>query len=172
MLCKVEAVESPLTEISPRIKHMVNVFILLLFCCCMRITAFCSHNYLSAYPLTPILLTPCPSYSFPSVFPSFHYLPSAILLPLLVSSVPSSSVLATPSIIPTQGELEAIQAQSLESQLGDFQPHSPGFTLGLWAWELAAQGGYCRGEINHTWQLLCKSHTHTLTHTEPHILSI
>lgn len=133
MLCKVEAVESPLTEISPRIKHMVNVFISLLFCCCMRITAFCSHNYLSAYPLTPILLTLCPSYSFPSVFPSFHYLPSAILLPLLVSSVPSSSVLATPSIIPTQGELEAIQAQSLESQLGDFQPHSPGFTLGLWA---------------------------------------
>lgn len=145
---------------------------LLLFCCCMRITAFCSHNYLSAYPLTPILLTLCPSYSFPSVFPSFHYLPSAILLPLLVSSVPSSSVLATPSIIPTQGELEAIQAQSLESQLGDFQPHSPGFTLGLWAWELAAQGGYCWGEINHTWQLLCKSHTHTLTYTEPHILSI
>lgn len=124
----------------------------------------------------PILLPPfgsLPSYSFPSVFPSFHYLPSAILLPpLLVSSVPSSSVLATPSIIPTQGELEAIQAQSLESRLGDFQPHSPGFTLGLWAWELAAQGGYCRGEINHTWQLLCKSHTHTLTHTEPHILSI
>lgn len=105
---------------------MVNVFVAQQTAWAMLLLA--SLNYVSAFPPAPILLNPCPSYLFPSVLLSFHYLSSLLLL-----SSAQSSVLATPSIIPTQGELEAGQAPSLEARLGEFQHCSPGFTPGLWA---------------------------------------
>ncbi len=127
--------------------------------------------------LSPPLLIPCPSCSFPSV------LLSVIISPLLsswllscFSFLQSSSVLATPSIIPTQGELEAVQALSLESRLGDFQPRSPGFTPGCRpeSWQLGeaivrerltTHGSFCA-------KYTCKHvDTHILTHMEPHIRS-
>lgn len=125
-----------------------------------------SHNLTlaSAHSLPLLLISICSLLSL------------SVLSSCLLSCSPSlqsSSVLATPSIIPTQGELEAVQTWSLEPWLGDFQPRSPGFTPGLRAWELAAQGGYCRREINHTWQPLCETKTYAhafiLGHTEPRI---
>lgn len=124
-------------------------------------TAFSSHNKMSAYPLSPTLLIPCPSHSFPSVL-SFHHLPSPI--PLSCSPLCRAVVSLQP---PQSSPHRESWRQSKPS------PLSPGWVTSNPAPQASLQA--CGPE---SWQLreaivgerltthssYCRQYTHTHTH--------
>lgn len=89
-----------------------------------------SHNL----TLTPTLLICCPSYSFPSVLLSLSVLSSPPASCLVLPPCRAVVSLQPPQSSPHRESWRRSKPGPLESRLGDFQPWSPGFTPGLWAW--------------------------------------